>query len=209
MSRPSKRATGSSHLRSSPAHSDSVYLAGPEVFLFNAREILDLKIALTREAGLVPISPGDLELPKTDSKWELGLAISAIDEKLMNSAGAIIANLTPFRGLAADTGTCFELGYMCAQGKPAFAYSNVKADHGERTRQHFGGAFDIDARGLPRGPDGMLIDDMGFVDNLMLHGGVLNRGGSVVVGDAAPGQELTDMTAFKAVLRIAAQKLST
>ena len=29
----------------------SVYLAGPEVFLPNAREILDLKAALTRAAG--------------------------------------------------------------------------------------------------------------------------------------------------------------
>lgn len=36
-----------------------VYLAGPEVFLVNAREILDEKIALTREAGLMPVSPGD------------------------------------------------------------------------------------------------------------------------------------------------------
>ena len=34
-----------------------VYLACPEVFLVNAREILDEKIALTREAGLVPVSP--------------------------------------------------------------------------------------------------------------------------------------------------------
>ena len=83
----------------------SVYLAGPEVFLPNAREILDLKIALTREAGLVPVSPGDLGIPKLESKHELGLAISAIDERLMNSADAIIANLTPFRGIAADTGT--------------------------------------------------------------------------------------------------------
>ena len=38
-----------------------VYLAGPEVFLVNARDILDEKIALTREAGLVPVSPGDLD----------------------------------------------------------------------------------------------------------------------------------------------------
>ncbi|MDB5541723.1 MAG: hypothetical protein JWQ89_3450 [Devosia sp.] len=185
----------------------SVYLAGPEVFLSNAREILDLKIALTREAGLVPISPGDLELPKTDSKWELGLAISAIDEKLMHSADAIIANLTPFRGLAADTGTCFELGFMCAQGKPAFAYTNVKADHGERTRAHFSGVWSTDERGFPRGPDGMMIEDMGFVDNLMLHGGVVNRGGAVVVGDAPVGQELTDMAAFRRVLAIAAERL--
>ena len=192
----------------------SVYLAGPEVFLPNAREILDLKIALTREAGLIPVSPGDLEFPRTDSKWELGLAISAIDEKLMHGAHAIIANLTPFRGLAADTGTCFELGFMCAQGKPAFAYtsarpggmessrrkglapdqyvgacpcrqtashfggtcSNVRADHGERTRAHFNGEWYADAEGKPRGPDHILIEDLGFIDNLMLHGGVVRRG---------------------------------
>lgn len=185
----------------------SVYLAGPEVFLPNARAILDLKIALTREAGLVPVSPGDLEFPKTDSKWALGLAISRIDEQLMNSADAIIANLTPFRGIAADTGTCFELGYMCAQGKPAFAYTNVKADHGERTRDHFGGEWYADADGLPRGPDHILIEDLGFADNLMLHGGVVNRGGELVVGDAPAGQELTDMTAFRRVLAVAATRL--
>ena len=185
----------------------SVYLAGPEVFLPNAREILDLKAALTREAGLIPVSPGDLEFPQTDSKWELGLAISAIDEKLMHGAHAIIANLTPFRGLAADTGTCFELGFMCAQGKPAFAYTNVRADHGERTRAHFKGEWYADAEGSPRGPDHILIEDLGFIDNLMLHGGVVNRGGAVVVGDAPKGAELTDMTAFKRILAIAAGKL--
>ena len=185
----------------------AVYLAGPEVFLDNAREILDRKIALTRAAGLVPVSPGDLEFPKTASKWELGLAISSIDEKLMNSADAIIANLTPFRGIAADTGTCFELGYMCAQGKAAFAYTNVRADHGTRTKAHFKGVHSVDANGHPRGPDGMMIEDMGFIDNLMLHGGVLNRGGHVVVGDAPPGAELTDMRAFTAVLELAARQL--
>ena len=186
----------------------SVYLAGPEVFLPNAREILDLKAALTREAGLIPVSPGDLEFPPTSSKWELGLAISAIDEKLMHGAHAIIANLTPFRGLAADTGTCFELGFMCAQGKPAFAYTNVRADHGERTRAHFKGEWYADAEGCPRGPDHILIEDLGFIDNLMLHGGVVSRGGAVVVGDAPNGAELTDMTAFKRILWVAAEKLS-
>jgi len=185
----------------------SVYLAGPEVFLPNAREILDIKIALTRGAGLVPVSPGDLEFPPTNSKRELGLAISAIDEKLMHSADAIIANLTPFRGIAADTGTCFELGFMCAQGKPAFAYTNVKADHGVRTRDHFNGEWYADAEGKPRGPDHLLIEDLGFIDNLMLHGGVVNRGGAVVVGDAPAGEELTDMTAFKRVLSLAVEML--
>ena len=184
-----------------------VYLAGPEVFLRNAREILDLKIALTRDAGLAPVSPGDLEFPRTDSPAELGLAISKIDERLMDSADAIIANLTPFRGIAADPGTCFELGYMCAQGKLAFAYTNVRADNALRTRSYYNGRTERDEAGLERGPDGILVEDMGFIDNLMLHGGVLNRGGTVVVGDAAEDRLYTDMAAFRSVLEAAVVKL--
>ena len=41
---------------------------------------------------------------------------------------------------------------------------------------------------------------MGFADNLMHHGGVLNRNGTVVVSDAAEGRLYTDMEAFKSVL---------
>ena len=184
-----------------------VYLAGPEVLLANAREILDLKIALTREAGLLPVSPGDLEPPSVDNAWQLGLAINRIDEELMNSADAIIANLTPFRGISADPGTCFELGYMIAQGKPAFAYTNQRADNAERTRRFYGGKTARDASGLERGPDGIMIEDMGFADNLMLHGSIVNRGGSVVVGDAGEENLYTDMSAFRAVLEIAAANL--
>jgi nucleoside 2-deoxyribosyltransferase len=184
-----------------------VYLAGPEVFLANAREILDAKIALTRQAGLVPVAPGDLAPPRTVNPHELGLAISRIDEQLMDSADAIIANLTPFRGIAADPGTCFELGYMCAQGKPAFAYTNVRADNAERTRAYYGGATARDTAGIERGGDGIMIESMGFIENLMLHGGVLRRDGVVVVGDAPPDRLYTDLTAFRSVLAAAAAKL--
>ena len=124
----------------------------------------------------------------------------------MDSADAIIANLTPFRGIAADPGTCFELGYMCARGKLAFAYTNVRADNAARSRGFYAGATSRDAAGLERGPDGIIIDDMGFIDNLMLHGGVVNRGGTVAVGDAALDRLYTDMTAFKSVLAAAAAK---
>ena len=146
-----------------------VYLAGPEVFLANAREQLDRKIALTRAAGLIPLAPGDLAIPPQPTKRQLGHAISAVDESMMDNADAIIANLTPYHGLSADTGTCFELGYMCAQGKAVFAYTNVAKDHGARTREHFGGVFTIDAEGKPRGPDGIMIEDLGFIDNLIGH----------------------------------------
>ena len=59
---------------------------------------------------------------------------------------------------------------------------------------------------MERGPDGILIEDMGFIDNLMLHGGVLNRGGRS--SWAMPrGSALTDMTAFKSALAAAVAKL--
>lgn len=184
-----------------------VYLAGPEVFLPNAREILDEKIALTREAGFVPVSPGDLEIPRMPTPLTQGLEISRIDEQLMSSADAIIANLTPYRGIAADTGTVFELGFMSGRGKVAFAYTNVRADFHTRIRDWYGAPLVEDATGRLRGPDGLSVENFGMIDNLMLDGGVLARGGSVIVGNAAPERLYTDMAAFRMVLSVAAKRL--
>ena len=184
-----------------------VYLAGPEVFLPNAREVLDQKIALTMAAGLIPVAPGDLVIPEYPTKKQKGLAISAHDEALMRSGDAIIANLTPFRGIHADTGTCFELGFMCALGKPAFAYTNDARGQFERTAEHCDGKIVRDASGRPRGPDGFAVEDFDMIDNLMMHGGVESRGGVVVVGNAQAHALYTDMTAFTQVLAIAAKAL--
>ncbi len=184
-----------------------VYLAGPEVFLPNAREMLDRKIALTRAAGLIPVSPGDLAIPETPTKRDRGLAISQIDEQLMESADAIIANLTPFRGIAADPGTVYELGFMCGRGKRPFAYTNVAADHYKRTLDWYGGKYTTDAAGHERGPDGLALENFGMVENLMLDGGIEARGGVVVIGDARPDALYTDLTAFERVLAIAAERL--
>jgi nucleoside 2-deoxyribosyltransferase len=184
-----------------------IYLAGPEVFLPNAREILQLKRELTRAAGLVPVSPGDTSVPPLTDRHALGLTISRIDEELMDGADAIIANLTPFRGLAADTGTCFELGYMCARGKPAFGYTNIADDHYARTLALYAGTIVTGADGHKRGPDGLSVEDFDMVDNLMLDGGIERRGGVIVRGKAPPEALYTDMTAFKEVLAIAARTI--
>jgi nucleoside 2-deoxyribosyltransferase len=184
-----------------------VYLAGPEVFLPNARAQLDRKIELTCAAGLIPLSPGDLSIPETPTLHARGLAISEVDERLMNEADAIIANLTPFRGIAADTGTVFELGYMCGQGKIAYAYSNVADDHHSRTLAYYCGRSERDADGHERGPDGLSIEDFGMVENLMLDGGVERRGGMVVVYPVPEAQRATDTTAFEECLRLLAARV--
>ena len=85
-----------------------IYVAGPEVFLPNAREIMDRKVELCRSYGFQAICPGDLEIPPQPTKKAFGLAISTVDEDMMNRADGVIANLTPFRGISADVGTCYE-----------------------------------------------------------------------------------------------------
>ncbi len=186
-----------------------VYLAGPEVFLPDARAQLDLKIALTRAAGLIPLAPGDLAIPPMPTKRLLGHAISAIDEQLMNEADAIIANLTPYHGVSADTGTCFELGYMCAQGKLAYGYTNVADDMRTRSVALYGGDVHLDASGRLRGTDGLMIEDVDMADNLMMQGGIERRGGQMIIHDAAPEALYTDTTAFEICLAFLAEDAAT
>ncbi len=186
-----------------------VYLAGPEVFLPDARAQLDRKIALTRAAGLIPLAPGDLAIPPQPTKRLLGHAISAIDERLMDEADAIIANLTPYHGVSADTGTCFELGYMCAQGKLAFGYTNVAADMRTRSIALYGGDVHQDASGRLRGADGLMIEDVDMADNLMMQGGIERRGGQMIIHDAAPEALYTDTTAFEICLAFLAEEAAT
>ncbi|WP_349959825.1 nucleoside 2-deoxyribosyltransferase [Rhizobium sp. ZPR3] len=183
------------------------YLAGPEVFLPNAREILDRKIALARRYGFTPVSPGDLAVPETETRRQRGLAISAINEKLMTSADLIIANLTPFRGVAADIGTAFELGFMCARGCPAFAFSNCTDNHFERVSKLYGGDVQLGEDGRHRGPDGMSLENFDMTDNLMLDGGIAVRDGVIVTRQVAPNQLFLDLTAFEECLGLAAKKL--
>jgi nucleoside 2-deoxyribosyltransferase len=185
-----------------------VYIAGPEVFLPNAREQLDRKIALTRAAGLIPVSPGDLTIPQKPTRHEFGLAVSEIDEQLMDAADAIIANLTPFRGIAADTGTVFELGFMCGRGKVAYAYSNVADDHYARTKAYYGGDTHRTADGRERGPDGLSLEDFDMVENLMLDGGVERRGGIMVRRDVPEAERYTNTEAFEECLRLLASRRS-
>lgn len=177
-----------------------VYLAGPEVFMPDARLLLKRKAELAREAGFIPLSPGDLDVPAATSKFARGVSISRINEGLIREADAIVANLTPFRGIAADIGRSFELGFMCALGKHVYAYTNVRRSHFERCDDHYQGAVTHAVDGCHRGPDGISVEDFDMADNLMLDGGVANRGGVLVVGDADPADLYRDMTAYRRCL---------
>lgn len=182
-------------------------MAGPEVLLPNARDLLDRKIALTRAIGFEPVAPGDLEIPSARTLREFGEYIYRVDEQLMMSADVIIANLTPFRGLHADAGTVFELGFMCGRGKPAFAYSNVVDTHFERLLSYYSGQVEVAPDGQLRGKDGILVENFDMNENLMIDGGIAASGGAFETHKATDAQRYSDATAFEAVLTIAAQRL--
>ena len=52
----------------------------------------------------------------------------------MHSCDALVANLTPFRGVSADAGTAFEVGFMRALGRPVLGYTYTGLAYVERPK---------------------------------------------------------------------------
>ncbi len=159
--------------------SKRIYLAGPEVF-FPAGEhkaIVAEKKRLLQDAGFEGVDPLDTALAFSDdeAKPERGHRIYQANRELMNSCDAIIANLTPFRGISADPGTVFEVGYMVGQGKPAFGFTLDNRHYRERA-----GATALDELGHT-------IEDFEMSDNLMIEGGIRESGGQLFVA-RQPGE---------------------
>lgn len=182
-----------------------IYLAGPEVFLPNARAVGAEKCRLAADAGLEGAFPLDAQL-NLDAlpAREQPQRISRANEDLMRSCDGLIANLTPFRGVSMDAGTAFEVGFMQALARPLAGYTNVAADYAERARR-------FRARG-PAGMDGdradLEIEDFGLAENLMIEVAILSSGGRVVRSEVLPGTELTDTAGFAQCLADIAQRFA-
>lgn len=174
-----------------------IYLAGPEVFLPEAKLAGERKAALCARAGFEGVFPLDQALdldglPRLEKARRIALA----DEALMASCDLAIANLTPFRGVSMDAGTAYEVGYMRALGRIVLGYSNTTADYATRARAFRG-------RGIPVGDadrSDAAIEDFDLSENLMLEIAIIESGGQVHRHAAAPGEEMTDLTAFEACL---------
>lgn len=183
-----------------------VYLAGPDVFFRNAAEVMRKKGELALEFGFSPstLAEDDLD-PAGLTPYEFGLRIGLLNERKMDESDFIIANLTPFRGISADVGTAYEVGYMRARGKPVFAYTNTARDYFTRlTEDHYPGDPLEEVEGVTRGRDGLMIENHGMIDNLMLDTAVADSGGTFVTGDVGPaGDLLGDLAAFRECLAAA------
>jgi nucleoside 2-deoxyribosyltransferase len=189
--------------------SKRIYLAGPEVFLTNAREIGTRKCAICEQHGLVGVFPTDEEdaCDPALSRPDQGLAISRAMERVMRTCNAMIVNLTPFRGPSADVGSAYEMGFMRALGRPIFAYSNDDRPFLDRVAAFRGGALRVRPTGEYEDPDGMAVEAFALHDNLMLAGGVIGSGGCLFAAAAPHAERYTSLVAFERCVERAASDL--
>jgi nucleoside 2-deoxyribosyltransferase len=188
-----------------------IYLAGPDVFLPEARAIGQLKREICKRHGLEGLFPLDSALPKTRDDEPLSLRIFKANTALMEQANAIIANLTPFRGPSADAGTVYELGYMLGlaardKTKLCLAYSNVRRSYIDKVRDQT--AVKRDSEDVQRDANNLEVEDFGLPDNLMILHGLEMSGHSLVTPHRPVADPLRDLTAFEICVRIAAEDVS-
>lgn len=175
-----------------------IYLAGPDVFLTDAIEIGRRKITLCQAYGLEGLYPLDNQIDLTAP--DASLRIFRANQAMMDRADAIVANLTPFRGPSADAGTVYELGYMAGKGKRCFGYCNdprVYADRIADVTLRDGGKIDA---------DGLIVEDFGHADNLMMIHALDDHGQSLVLPRDRPTDPWHDLTTFEDCLKLVAQR---
>lgn len=175
-----------------------VYLAGPEVFLPDPIGAGKRKCETAARYDFEGVYPLDaaLDLSGLD-KHTQARRIAEANEGLMRSADALIANLTPFRGVSTDSGTAFEVGFMRALGRPVLGYTNVIADYATRA-----GAFR--ARGIPDGDadrTDIAIEDFDHAENLMIACAIEAVCGTVVRSAVAAEREIEDLGGFETCLQ--------
>lgn len=135
-----------------------VYLAGPDVFFPDVAEISTNLKSLCSKHGLEGVFPLDSEIVLEDqineeAKVRNGLRIYEGNPDLIRSSAAILANISPFRSPSADLGTTFEMGFGKGLGLIVAGYTKQKILYKNRVV-----------------PDGLMIEDFGMIDNLMIQG---------------------------------------
>jgi nucleoside 2-deoxyribosyltransferase len=175
-----------------------IYLAGPDVFLPDPLKIAEAKKKICANYGFMGIFPLDNVLDLSNlTPFESGVRIYQNNIKLMDNCDLIVANMTPFRGPSMDVGTAFELGYMAAQGKPIFAYTNDNRLYSDRVTKITSNLDD----------KGMSIEVFQMHDNLMLEGVIVTSGGVLTTDSVQSEKYYTDLTVFEKVIKIASDKL--
>lgn len=152
-----------------------VYIAGPEVFLPNAKEHAAMQRELCHTYNCIPLHPADNSLHLENSNYETATQIYLGNIKQIKDCDIVIANCNPFRSpCVIDDGTAYELGFGNALGKISYGYITKLEPLAEKTKRHFS---TID-------PEGYLVfDDFTTSINLMMQCGMTETRGRLIEGN--------------------------
>jgi nucleoside 2-deoxyribosyltransferase len=182
-----------------------IYLAGPDVFLADARRVGEKKRAMCSDFGFEGLFP-------LDNEEEGSIDAASIFRgncSLMRRADVGLFNLTPFRGPSADAGTVFELGFLFALGKPVYGYTSATAIYRERVAGNQGVLAERNDQIWDR--DGFAVENFGLRDNLMIAHAIEDSGGIIAaVEESTPnrnGASLSAFLAFKTCLEALKQRI--
>lgn len=108
---------------------NTIYLAGPDVFLVNAAQVLLEKKLKLEALGFDVLTPLDLI---SDDPYEIAVS----NQMMIERCDLVLANVEPFRGTEPDSGTVYEIGYAVASGKIVYTYNNQMCDYKTRLETH-------------------------------------------------------------------------
>lgn len=174
-------------------HRPTVYLAGPMVFEPDPEAVFAAMKAICAEHGLDGVAPPDdqVGLEGAPPGRALVTAIVQADFGLMRRLDAGLFCLDGFRrGPEMDPGTAFEIGFMCALGKPLAGWTRDPRPYPERVADFFRDTFGLTLHptepgpsggtsGALRDPDGILVHSEGCLQNAMTEIGIESCGGGV------------------------------
>jgi len=183
-----------------------IYLAGPDVFLKDAVEIGQRKQRLCEEFGFEGLFPFDVNKSMEGDPDPIKIFVRNCE--LMESAAIGLFNLTPFRGVSADAGTIFELGFMfgrhqAGQRKLLYGYAGTQDPYATRVIRDFGSA---EAQyESSRDHKGYRIEAFDrYFDNLMIVRAIIETGGRIITKDETQkgsDQYIAAFDAFEASLK--------
>lgn len=144
-----------------------IYLAGPEVFFYDAPVVFEKAVAAAHALGLTPLSPFDA-VPSSHIKTDRPTAyrIYKGNVGLIDESDAVVANLNSFRGSEPDSGTVFEVGYAIAKGKRVVAFLDDLSPYHQRVAKVL--RIFQDDQGRWRDEEQRWVEEMGLPLNLML-----------------------------------------
>ncbi|WP_419728705.1 nucleoside 2-deoxyribosyltransferase [Lichenicola sp.] len=148
-----------------------IYLAGPDVFLPDPAQHGRTLKAICARLGVEGLYPMDNEITP-EAGQDTASLIRAANMAMIRACDAIVANMTPFRGVSADVGTAYEMGVGAALGKIVVGYSSDVRSYMQRVEAS--GAVTRDIDDTCWAADGFSVECFGvpLADNLMLSCGV-------------------------------------